>query len=99
MHEFNNRIEAQRSILKALNSKGWVAEDLAGLSSKAIDRWVLANRIDPDSKLVSLAKECAAKLFFLANKSQDQISPEYELASDQLQALHRAIEKEFVGPK
>jgi len=90
-HEFNNRIAAQRAILQVLNSKAWDAEDLFGLSIKAIDRWVSANSIDPNSKLVKLVKDASAKLFFLANKSQEQISIEYKTVSDEIIAICDAI--------
>jgi hypothetical protein len=76
-HEFNNRITAQRAILRVVNSKPWGAEQLFGLSSKAIDRWVSVNRIAPGSKIVKLVKDVSGRLFFLANKSQEQISAEY----------------------
>jgi hypothetical protein len=93
-HEFNSRIAAQRAILQVLNRKRWGAEELFGLSSKAIDRWVSVNRIDPDSKLVNLVKEASAKLFFLANKSQQQISDEYRAIKSEIEAVRDAIEKE-----
>jgi hypothetical protein len=76
-YEFNNRVAAQRAILRVINRKPWKTEQLFGLSSKAIDRWVLVNRIEPGSRLVKLVKDVAAKLFFLANKSQEQVSDEY----------------------
>jgi hypothetical protein len=94
-HEFNNRITAQRSILQVLNRKQWDAEDLFGLSAKAIDRWVSVNRIDPGSNLVKLVRDAAAKLFFLANKSQEQISEEYRSAADAIAALRDAIALEI----
>lgn len=93
-HEFNSRIDAQRSILKTLNARDWGAEELAGLSSRAIERWVSVNRIDPSLRLVTLVQEASAKLFFLANKSQDQVSTEYRLASAEVTALRAAIERE-----
>lgn len=49
-HEFSDRIAAQRSILRVINSKPWACEELFGLSSKAIDRWVSVNRIEPSSQ-------------------------------------------------
>ncbi len=97
MHEFNNRIEAQRAILKTINSRNWTSEELAGLAHNTIDRWVSVNRIDPESKLVALVRECGAKLFFLANRSQDQISDEYERATGQLESVRQAIERELAG--
>lgn len=41
MSEFNNRIAAQRDILACINEKNW-KEELFGLSSGAIDRWISA---------------------------------------------------------
>jgi hypothetical protein len=93
-HEFNNRIAAQRTILRVVNDKKWECEELFGLSSKAIDRWVSVNRVDPDSKLVNLIREASAKLFFLANKSQQQISDEYRMVSGEIAMLHDAIARE-----
>ncbi|SRR6266404_2511218 len=92
MHEFNNRISAQRQILQIVNRKKWKKEDLFGLSSKAIERWLSVNQIDADSHLAQLIRNAAAKLFFLANKSQEQISEEYKLMSEELSALSKAIE-------
>jgi hypothetical protein len=76
-HEFNNRVAAQRAILCVVNGKWWSSEQLFGLSSKAIDRWVSVNHIEPSSRLVKLVREVSTKLFFLAYKSQEQISDEY----------------------
>ena len=78
--EFNDRIAAQRKILQIVNQRPWAVESLFGLSSKAIDRWVAINRIDPNSVIVNMIRDVSAKLFFLANKSQDQVSDEYRLA-------------------
>jgi hypothetical protein len=39
-HEFNNRIAAQRAILRVINREARSGEQLFGLSSKAIDRWI-----------------------------------------------------------
>ena len=94
-HEFNNRIEAQRAILRVVNSKRWGCEQLFGLSSKAIDRWVSVNRIDPASRLVNLMKDVSGKLFFLANKSQEQISDEYKIVRAEIIAASDAIEIEI----
>lgn len=93
-HEFNNRISAQRAILRVLNEKNQESEDLFGLSSKAIERWVSVNRMDPNSKLVGMVREAAGKLFFLANRSQQQISDEYRMVSDEIEALRDAIATE-----
>jgi len=94
MTEFNNRIAAQRNILLAVNSSPW-REELYGMSSGALDRWVQANNLDRSSRLVSLLLEAAAKLFFLANKSQEQITAEYQLRSSEVSGLTEEIRLEL----
>jgi hypothetical protein len=93
--EFNNRVAAQRAILRVVNRQPWRNEQLFGLSSKAIDRWILVNRLDPDSPLVALVKNVSAKLFFLANKSQEQVTDEYTAVRAEIVAACDAIEKEL----
>ncbi len=95
MNEFSNRIEAQRHVLQLVNQNKWEKEELFGLSSKAIERWISVNLIDPESRLVRLVKESAAKLFFLANKSQEQITDEYRAMSSEVAAIANAIEMEL----
>lgn len=96
-HEFNDRIAAQRAILKVVNANSWKAEDLFGLSHKSIERWVSVNRLDPNSRLIDLVKEASKKLFFLANKSQEQITSEYERTSSEVSSIRDAIEVELAG--
>ena len=96
-HEFNNRIAAQRAILRVINRKSWSSEQLLGLSSKAVDRWVSVNRIEPGSRLVKLIRDVSAKLFFLANKSQEQVSDEYTAVRAEIAAIDDAIRIEFDG--
>ena len=92
MNEFNNRVAAQRQVLQLVNRRDWEKEDLFGLSSKAIDRWVAVNQIDPELELVKLIKMASAKLFFLANKSQEQVSEEYKTVSSEIASIAKAIE-------
>lgn len=92
MSEFNNRIAAQRDILLGVNSGDW-QEELYGLSSGAIDRWVAANRLEPASDLVALVRRAADKLFFLSNKSQEQITEDYKLLSREVSALAEQIKR------
>jgi hypothetical protein len=94
MNEFNNRVAAQRQILQLVNRKNWGKEELFGLSSKAIDRWISVNRIDPEAKLVKLIETVSSRLFFLANKSQEQVSEEYRMASNEIVSIAKAIELE-----
>jgi hypothetical protein len=95
MSEFNNRISAQRDILYIVNRVQW-SEELFGLSNGAIERWIGFNRLDKDSKLVFLIHHAAEKLFFLSNKSQEQITEEYRLLSSEVESLTRKIEQEVM---
>jgi len=94
-HEFNNRVAAQRAILRVVNVVRWPTEPLLGLSSKAIARWISANRIEPGSRVAQLVQESAAKLFFLANKSQEQISEEYSIVRAEIMAACELIRSEM----
>ena len=95
MSEFKNRMAAQRQILRLINRRENQKEELFGLSSKAIERWTKVNAIDSNSKLASLIKIASGKLFFLANKSQEQISEDYQAASREVADLTTAIEAEL----
>ncbi|MEG0921363.1 MAG: hypothetical protein RSG22_08135, partial [Comamonas sp.] len=53
--------------------------------------WVRVNSLDRSSRLVNLLLEAAGKLFFLANKSQEQITAEYQLRSDEVSGLTEKI--------
>lgn len=92
MNEFGSRIEIQRSVLRSVNSIECYKESLFGFSDKAISRWVNANNIDSGVKLVKLVKEISGKLFFLANKSQEQITEDYKSLSVAVYATLREIE-------
>jgi hypothetical protein len=91
MSEFNNRISAQRDILSKVNEVEW-SEELFGLSNGAISRWAGANNIQKQSELFLLINEAAEKLFFLSNKSQEQITEEYKHLSLDVSALTSEIE-------
>lgn len=88
--EFNNRIDAQREVLSLVNGLDW-KEELYGLSSGAIDRWTNVNGIDSSSDLSRAVCESASKLFFLANKSQEQVTDEYRLLSAEVYDLTQRI--------
>jgi hypothetical protein len=79
MDEFVGRMATQRHILNVVNRKVSSTEKLFGLSSNAIDRWALANRLEPTSEIVSLLRRISSELFFLATRSQEPVSAEYEL--------------------
>jgi hypothetical protein len=94
-YEFNNRIAAQRAILSVVNDRPWSVEPLFGLSTKAIERWISVNRIEPTSRSALLVKDVSAKLFFLANKSQEQISDDYTTVRADIIAACDAIKREL----
>lgn len=84
---FSNRMDAQRAILKEINQVAWPSEELYALSEAAIHRWASVNRLGPDDTVVGLAREAGDALLFLANASQEQISPEYASRSANVAAI------------
>lgn len=84
MEEFSNRIDAQRHILQIVNMAMQNKEQLLGLSNKAISRWCTKNEVNTDSDLVVEITKASEKLFFLANKSQEQITNEYKEISSEI---------------
>ncbi|PKM10580.1 MAG: hypothetical protein CVV13_12385 [Gammaproteobacteria bacterium HGW-Gammaproteobacteria-3] len=89
---------AQRDILLLINSANW-NEEFYGLSSGAIERWVNANQIKRQSALIQLTQEAASKLFFLSNKSQEQITEEYRELSQEVRSLADKIKHEILNPR
>ncbi len=87
MSEFNNRINAQRDALKVINSKDLYDEPLLSLTEKAINRWVENNGIDNKEFFVVLLKDISGSLFFLANKSQEQITDDYKVLSKKVTGM------------
>lgn len=96
-HEFNNRISAQRELLRIINQKPWATENLFSLSNKAISRWVTINQLNPEAPIVKIVNDVAGKLFFLANKSQEQISEKYQLIKSELMTSCGDIERELAS--
>lgn len=91
MSEFNNRIDAQRRILRIVNGTLLLREELFGLSTGALERWTNVNQIERNGLLVPLLYEAASKLFFLSNKSQEQVTEEYRQLSDDVGMLTTKI--------
>ncbi|WP_343319352.1 hypothetical protein [Sphingobacterium multivorum] len=73
--EFNNRVDLQREVIKNVN-KNQLKMQLTGLSRSAIESWFLNNNIS-NEVLKSCLIDISERLFFIANKSQDQITEEY----------------------
>lgn len=91
MDEFNNRMDKQRQVLELINSNYKGKEELFGLSKKAIDRWLQENRITSDNKISIILFDISDKLFFLATKSQEQISEEYKNKSIEINELQNQL--------
>jgi hypothetical protein len=84
---FSNRMDAQRAILKEINKITWPSEELFALSEVAIQRWASVNRLGPNDAVVKIAREAGDALLFLANASQEQVSPQYASQSDNVAAI------------
>jgi hypothetical protein len=95
MSEFNDRIAVQRQILQIINRNQWDNEELLGLSRKAIERWISVNQINSESKLTNLVKIASSKLFFLSNKSQEQITEKYNIIYSDIMEIIEKIEIEI----
>lgn len=87
MDEFTDRMEAQRQVLDTVNHRRKLKEELCGLSQKAIERWLKANGMEPDGEPSRLLTRISGELFFLAHKSQEQISEEYGIALSEITRL------------
>lgn len=98
MSEFQNRITAQREILHIVNNIVW-KEELLGLSNGAINRWIEQNQLNKGSQLVKLINEAANQLFFLSNKSQEQITEEYKTLSNHITLITNRIMQEVFAYK
>lgn len=94
MSEFRNRIEAQRDVLTLINKQKY-KEPLLGLTDKAINRWGINNEINSQGNVIRLLKEISSCLFFLANKSQEQVTEDYKNLSGQVTNLINELKKEL----
>lgn len=101
MSEFNNRIIAQRDALKVINGSGNYDEPLLSLTDKAINRWAVSNGIDAGDAIVLLLRSISGNLFFLANKSQEQITEDYKVlskrVSKQISTLKEEVDSKIKG--
>lgn len=95
MSEFNNRISTQRETLQIINKAELFNEPLLSLADKAIRRWMANNQIKPDDKIIELVIEISGNLFFLANKSQEQVTDEYSEISIRVRGLMDKLNEEI----
>lgn len=87
MDEFLNRITVQREVIKIVNRQSEKTFPLVSLSAKSLERWKFENSISEESELMKMLYLLSSKLFFLANKSQEQITKEYKLLSKSVKDL------------
>lgn len=92
MSEYVDRMSAQRALLQVVNSRAW-HEELFGLSSLTINRWMDSNGMSPDAEIVGLLRSASERWGFLANRSQMQVSEDYRRASDDVEALTAEIQE------
>lgn len=97
MSEFSNRVEAQRQILGVVNTKSWKNEQLFALNQKAIQRWMIANQVQPSSGLVRLLYEASAQIFVMANHSDDPIAGAYLLTREKVSSIENQIREELTN--
>jgi hypothetical protein len=90
--EFAGRMATQRHVLNVVNSSVHGQEKLFGLSASAIDRWAAANRFSSSSDLVKTLKDVSFELFFMATRSQEPVSAEYELRRIKIMEAVSAVE-------
>lgn len=96
MSEFVDRMSAQRNLLQVVNSRAW-DEDLFGLSSQAINRWMDTNGVSSNSEVVALLRSASERLSFLANRSQMQVSDDYRRISHDVEALTEELRETLVA--
>lgn len=77
MSEFLNRIDLQREVIKIVN-EGKQKFKISGLSIKAIEKWQNENQVSSNSEILNVLKIISGKLYFLSNKSQEQITEDYQ---------------------
>lgn len=95
MDEFLNRLNAQKEVLRLVNSKAWPIEQLISLNEKAILRWKNSNKISDDSRCFQLVMKASELLFTLATRSQEQISEDYQGSEDAFRELIANLRNEM----
>ncbi|HDI3323465.1 TPA: hypothetical protein PMD23_003663, partial [Vibrio cholerae] len=86
---------SQREAVKIVNGFNLYDEPLFSLTEKSITRWVSVNQIDPNSEHVNLLIQTSKRLFFLANKSQEQITDDYKKLSKDVEELLAQISRKM----
>jgi hypothetical protein len=74
MNTFLNKVQAEREILRVVNSVTKGKRQLAGLSSGAIEQWKHQNAVAPDDALVPMLFELASHCQTLSDRSNENFS-------------------------
>lgn len=93
--DIEQRMNLQRKILKAINSKFDLSSQLNGLSNASIDLWEKNNNIR-QTDLIQCLKEVSESLFVLSTRSQESISLQelnIKQLEKQIQSLNSLIAK------
>lgn len=83
-YEFNNRVSLQRKVIKEVNNYNF-PYPLTGLSEISIKNFSSLNRLN--NSIGDTLLKISEKLFFLANKSQEQITSEYKTLNSDVNLL------------
>ena len=93
--DIEQRMNLQRKILKAINSKFDLSSQLNGLSNASIDLWEKNNNIR-QTDLIQCLKEVSESLFVLSTRSLESISLQelnIKQLEKQIQSLNSLIAK------
>jgi hypothetical protein len=82
MGEFSSRVEAQRKILKVVNSRDWSGEQLFSVTTAS-------------TTVVKLLHSASAQIFVMANHSDDPIAGTYALSKQKVLVLARQVQEEI----
>jgi hypothetical protein len=95
MGEFSSRVEAQRQILKVVNNRDWLGEQLFAITTPAIQRWASTNGLDTSTAVVKLLHSASAQIFVMANHSDDPIAGSYTLSKQKVLSIARQVQEEL----
>ena len=95
MEEFSSRVEAQRQLVQAVNTREWKHEQLFALTEKAIQRWSTVNQIDGATRLVKLLRAASLQVFVMANHSDDPIAGAYRLSRKRVKTIEVELRTEL----
>jgi hypothetical protein len=95
MGEFSSRVEAQRQILKVVNSRDCLGAQPFAVTTAAIQRWASTNGLDTSTAVVKLLHSVSAQIFVMANHIDDPIAETYSLSKQRVVVLARQVQEEL----